>query len=71
MSAGHCYVRQLPNRDYTEPAFQIAIETVDDVSDTTLTLDVGTVPGGNDVVEGRSLGGPSTVLNNVSIFEVC
>jgi hypothetical protein len=31
-------------------------------------LDVGTVPGGSDVMKEKELGGPSTIIKEVSFF---
>ncbi|KAK3609657.1 hypothetical protein CHS0354_035942 [Potamilus streckersoni] len=60
-----CQVRQLPNRDYTEPAFSIAVEAADDRSEVKLFLDVGTMPGGQDVLNQKQLGGPKTELTEL------
>ncbi|XP_076086791.1 uncharacterized protein LOC143057371 [Mytilus galloprovincialis] len=58
-----CYVRQIANRDYTQPLFEISVHAEDDKSLVQLTLDVGTAPGGDDVLLAFKLGGPSTILN--------
>ncbi|KAK3612527.1 hypothetical protein CHS0354_024500 [Potamilus streckersoni] len=57
-----CEVQQLKQRDYTEPAFEIAVHAVDDRSQVKFYLDIGTVPGGNDVLKNQSLGGATTTL---------
>ena len=53
-------------RDHTEPEFTVFLEAEDDRSNVILTLDVGTVPGGTNVLAGKELGGFSTTLNDVS-----
>ncbi|KAL3873866.1 hypothetical protein ACJMK2_036950, partial [Sinanodonta woodiana] len=57
-----CDVQQLPNKDYTNPTFQISVAAADDKSSVKLFLDVGTVPGGHDSLHDFELGGQSTVL---------
>ncbi|VDI54125.1 Hypothetical predicted protein [Mytilus galloprovincialis] len=61
-STSSCYVKQTPNLDYTEPEFEISIRAEDDRSLVKLYLNVGTVPGGSDVLQEYELGGPSTVI---------
>ncbi|XP_078695732.1 uncharacterized protein LOC144924477 [Branchiostoma floridae x Branchiostoma belcheri] len=58
----HCDVEQLPGRDVMEPAFQLAVDAEDDVSQVKLTYDVGTYQAGSDVVKGEELGGPSNII---------
>ncbi|CAG2214886.1 unnamed protein product [Mytilus edulis] len=62
-STANCLVRQIPNQDYTEPQFEISIHAGDDRSGVRLYLDVGTVPGGRDVLNKRELAGPATILS--------
>ncbi|CAG2239680.1 unnamed protein product [Mytilus edulis] len=62
-STANCLVRQIPNQDYTEPQFEISIHAGDDRSGVRLYLDVGTVPGGRDVLSTRELAGPATILS--------
>ncbi|KAJ8321023.1 hypothetical protein KUTeg_002610 [Tegillarca granosa] len=57
---GSCTVRQIPEKDYTEPMFEISVRADDDRSGVELFLNVGTVPGGSDVLNEKELGGPST-----------
>ncbi|XP_046574117.1 uncharacterized protein LOC124282192 [Haliotis rubra] len=57
-----CLVRQLPNRDYTEPAVEIAIAAQDDRSQVQIFVDAGTKPGLSDVLRQSSLGGPSAII---------
>jgi hypothetical protein len=62
---GACEVVQSPGRDHTEPEFRVSLDAEDDRSNVILTLYVGTVPGGRDVVSGKELGGFSTALTEV------
>ena len=68
---GECGVLQEIGRDHTEPEFTVFLEAEDDRSNVILTLDVGTVPGGTNVLAGKELGGFSTTLNDVSGFLNC
>lgn len=52
--------------DYTEPSFEISVRAKDDKSQVTLYLNVGTIEGGTDVLEKKHLGGPSTIITDVS-----
>lgn len=56
---------QEAGRDYKEPMFRVFLDAGDDLSDISMTLDIGTVPGGKDVIAGKELGGFSTMLNDV------
>lgn len=70
-SSAQCLVRQIPNLDYKEPRFEVSIHAGDDRSEVNLYLDVGTVPGGSDVVNKKELGGlggPSTILSEVGLI---
>lgn len=62
---GECGVIQEIGRDHTEPEFTVFLEAEDDRSNVILTLNIGTAPGGTDVMSGEELGGFSTTLNNV------
>ena len=53
--------------DYTEPAFELSIAAGDDRSIVTFTYSVGTVPGGNDVVNAEEFGGPSAIIAHVTL----
>lgn len=64
-SEGRCGVIQEAGRDYKEPMFRVFLDAGDDLSDINMTLDIGTVPGGKDVISGKELGGFSTMLNDV------
>ena len=64
-SSTQCSVKQIKHRDYTQPLFEISVHAEDDRSCVQLTMDVGTAPGSNDVLEAFKLGGPSTILNEV------
>ena len=46
------------------------LDAEDDRSNVILKLDVGTVPGGSDVVNKKELGGFSTALTEVFISEI-
>ncbi|XP_052806221.1 uncharacterized protein LOC128235438 [Mya arenaria] len=61
-----CVLRQIANRDYTEPAFEIAVKAADDRSNVKFFLDVGTFQGGNDIVSNMQLGGSETVVKTES-----
>jgi len=65
-STASCYVRQTANLDYTEPEFEISIRAEDDRSLVRLLLNIGTVPGGSNVLHEFELGGPSTIVREVS-----
>lgn len=56
----------MSGRDHTEPEFTINVLAEDDRSNVNLHLDIGTVPGGSNVMSKRQLGGFSTALNDVS-----
>ncbi|XP_064643636.1 uncharacterized protein LOC135497734 [Lineus longissimus] len=60
-----CQVHQIAGRDYTEPAFEISVKATDDKSRVNLYLDVGIVPGGNEILKSKKLAGESTVMTNV------
>ncbi|XP_052806226.1 uncharacterized protein LOC128235445 [Mya arenaria] len=61
-----CVLRQIVNRDYTEPAFEISVQAADDKSNVEFFLDVGSFPGGNDIVSNMQLGGSETVVKTES-----
>lgn len=61
----HCEVEQLPGYDYTEPVFQIATAASDSLSQVSFFLDVGTAPGGTDVINQEKLGGAQTKVSKV------
>jgi len=54
------------HRDYTEPAFEIAVAAGDDRSNVRFFVDVGTFPGGSDVVNDQQLGGAETIVATVT-----
>ena len=62
----HCDVSQVPDLDYTDPAFQIAVSVSDSLSMVRLYLDIGTFPGGSDVLSQERLEGAMTKLSKVS-----
>ncbi|XP_062596534.1 uncharacterized protein LOC134257978, partial [Saccostrea cucullata] len=62
---GECKVLQAAGRDHTDPEFKLDLDAEDDRSNVILTLDVGTVPGGSDVVYRKELGGFSTSLTEI------
>lgn len=66
--AAPCEVRQLPGLDYTEPRFEISVRAADDRCQVKLFLDIGTVPGGSDVMKEKELGGQSTIIKEVYIY---
>jgi hypothetical protein len=49
--------------------FQIAIRAEDDRCQVRLFLNIGTVPGSYDVLNRFELGGPSTIVKEVSLEE--
>ncbi|KAK6174798.1 hypothetical protein SNE40_013376 [Patella caerulea] len=57
-----CSVRQLPDRDYTEPAIELSVRSEDDKSQVRLFLQGGTRPGLQDAFPETELGGPSSVI---------
>ncbi|XP_062582876.1 uncharacterized protein LOC134244633, partial [Saccostrea cucullata] len=63
--AGSCGVEQVAGRDHTAPEFTINVMAEDDRSNVNLHLDIGTVPGGSNVMSRKQLGGFSTALNDV------
>ncbi len=65
-TAAECEVEQLEGRDITEPAFQIAFRGEDDSGEVRYFLDVGTAPGASDIFQDKELGGPTTVVEDVS-----
>ncbi|XP_071959997.1 uncharacterized protein [Antedon mediterranea] len=58
-----CVVKQVIGRDHTDPAFELVFLAHDSLSELVYTLDIGTVPGGNDVVSDMKLGGTVTTAN--------
>lgn len=64
-SGGACEVVQLPDRDHTEPEFRLRLDAEDDRSNVILKLDIGTIPGGSDVIYRKDLGGFSIALTEV------
>ncbi|CAG2251012.1 unnamed protein product [Mytilus edulis] len=65
-----CEVEQIADRDYVEPMFEIAVRAEDDRSDVAYFLDVGTVPGGKDVMDQHTLGGPKTSVDEASLYNM-
>ncbi|XP_078660674.1 uncharacterized protein LOC144905141 [Branchiostoma floridae x Branchiostoma belcheri] len=63
--SGQCTVYQVKNRDYTEPAFQLAIAVEDDRSEVEVSYSVGSFQGGSDLAKDEVLGGPSAVVEQV------
>ena len=55
----------MPGLDYTEPAFQLEVVAADDKSLVTFFYQVGTVPGGSDVLPKTEYGGPSAIISQV------
>ncbi|XP_038050728.1 uncharacterized protein LOC119723897 [Patiria miniata] len=66
-SAGgnNCGVEQVPGLDYTEPAFQLEMVAADDKSIVTFFYQVGTAPGGSDVLTRTEFGGPSAIISQI------
>ncbi|XP_019614832.1 PREDICTED: uncharacterized protein LOC109462715, partial [Branchiostoma belcheri] len=64
-ATSQCTVYQLRNRDYTEPAFQLAISVEDDRSEVEVSYSVGSFQGGSDLAKDEVLGGPSAVVEQV------
>ena len=60
-----CTVYQVPNRDYTEPAFYLNIAANDNESPVKLFYNVGIVPGGKDQSNMKQWNGPSAVIQEV------
>ncbi|XP_064646203.1 uncharacterized protein LOC135499389 [Lineus longissimus] len=52
-----CEVTQLAGRDFTDPGFEISVRANDDRSQVKMILDIGSAPGGSDLVTGLELGG--------------
>jgi hypothetical protein len=52
-----------------DPEFRVSVDAEDDRSNVILTLNVGTTPGGKDVMHGKELGGFSTALTEVRNLE--
>ncbi|XP_071798137.1 uncharacterized protein [Asterias amurensis] len=61
----HCSIEQVPGLDYTEPAFQLEVVAADDKSLVTFSYQVGTVPGGSDVLSKTQYGGPSAIISQI------
>ena len=57
-----CFVRQLPGRDYNNPAFEIEFEAVDDQSTLNFSYSIGTHLNGENVVGRTELGGSRLVV---------
>ncbi|XP_066264364.1 uncharacterized protein [Branchiostoma lanceolatum] len=64
-ATSQCSVNQIPNRDYTEPAFQLAIAVEDDLSKVEVSYCIATFAGGSDLARDEVLGGPSSVVEQV------
>ncbi|XP_038062441.1 uncharacterized protein LOC119732930 [Patiria miniata] len=60
-----CSVEQVPGLDYTEPAFQLEMVAFDDKSLVKFFYQVGTAPGGSDVVSKTEFGGPSAIISQI------
>ena len=67
--AGDCFVRQLPNRNYNNPAFEIEFEAVDRQSVLNITYYVGTFLNGEDVLARTELGGKRIVVPHHLVAE--
>ncbi|KAK6192291.1 hypothetical protein SNE40_003784 [Patella caerulea] len=61
----HCSVRQLPDRDYTEPAIEISVRSEDDKSQVRLFVTAGTKPGLSDALRQIQLGGQSSIITTI------
>ncbi|XP_033105583.1 uncharacterized protein LOC117107873 isoform X2 [Anneissia japonica] len=61
--SGECFVTQVPGLDYTNPTFELIFNAHDSRSELVYTLDVGTLPGGSDVISDMELGGAVTTAN--------
>ena len=57
-----CFVRQLPGRNYNNPAFEIEFEAVDDQSTLNVSYFVGTYLNGDNVLRRIELGGKRLVV---------
>ncbi|CAH1802680.1 unnamed protein product [Owenia fusiformis] len=58
-----CSVKQIANRDHTEPAFLLGVGVADGESQVDMTYCVGTYRGGCDEVAVEPMGGPSTIVS--------
>ncbi|CAH1802777.1 unnamed protein product [Owenia fusiformis] len=58
-----CSVKQLANRDHTEPAFLLGVGVADGESQVDMTYCVGTYRGGCDEVAVEPMGGSSTIVS--------
>ncbi|CAH1250560.1 FAT1 [Branchiostoma lanceolatum] len=65
-----CNVDQVVGYDYAEPAYRIEIVANDDRSQAKLKFDVGTVPGGTDVVSQEEIGNSPVELNSELVHGV-
>ena len=63
ISSRHCSVEQIPGLDYTDPAYELRVVALDDKSKVLYKYSVGFQPGGKEVVNSESFGGPSAVLS--------
>jgi hypothetical protein len=59
---GDCYVRQLPDRSYDNPAFEIEFEAIDDQSTLNFSYSVGTYLNGENVLRRTEIGGMRLVV---------
>nr|XP_006817933.1 PREDICTED: uncharacterized protein LOC100377080 [Saccoglossus kowalevskii] len=60
-----CFVHQVEGRDYTDPAYELELSVEDDKSEVDMTFCIGTYKGGCDVLKDESMGGFSTVFEQV------
>lgn len=60
--AADCFVRQLPNRDYNNPAFEIEFEVIDPQSVLNISYYIGTFLNGEDVLARTELGGKRIIV---------
>ena len=66
-----CFVRQLPERDYENPALEVLFDAIDAESVVDLTLEVGTFENADDVITGINLGagkGGGGAVGGVTIY---
>lgn len=64
-----CSVRQLPGREYNNPAFEIEFEVIDDQSTLNFSYSVGTYLNGENVLGRTELGGKRLVVPHRLLLE--
>ena len=73
LDQSNCFVRQLPGRRYSNPAFELEFKVSDPQSDVTLSAHIGSYENGDDIISQIELGGnriivPSLLPTTEEIF---